>query len=63
MKVLPSENTNCSELQNDSTSKVRKDAFANAKQKVQKKLCMVQDAWYGKKADEIQSYADIHDTN
>ena len=46
--------------QNGPTSQARTDAFANAKQKAQKKLLVIQDAWYIKKTDEIQSYADRH---
>lgn len=52
-------NINCSE-QNGPTSQASTDAFVNAKQKAQKKLLVIQDAWYSKKTDEIQSYADRH---
>ena len=48
--------------QNDPTSQAKKDAFVSARRKVQKKLREMQDAWYSKKAEEIQGYADSHDT-
>lgn len=47
--------------QNDPTSLAKKDAFTNARRKVQKKLREMQDSWFSKKADEIQGYADSHD--
>ena len=48
--------------QNDPTSQAKKDAFKNAKGKVQKELREMQDNWLTKKAEEIQAYADRHDT-
>ncbi len=48
--------------QSDPTSQAKKDAFGNTKRKAQKKLQEMQDSWYSKKADEIQGYADSHDT-
>ncbi|XP_013793965.1 uncharacterized protein LOC106478008, partial [Limulus polyphemus] len=48
--------------QNDPASESKKAAFANAKGKVQKELRQMQDAWYGAKAEEIQSYADQNDS-
>ena len=49
-------------LQNDPTSQSKKDAFASARRKVQKKLREMQDNWFSKKAEEIQGYADSHDS-
>lgn len=40
--------------------KSKESSFANAKQKVQRKLGLMKYAWYGKKANEIHSYADLH---
>ena len=48
--------------QSDPTSQAKKDAFGNTKHKAPKKLREMQDSWYSKKADEIQGYADSHDT-
>ena len=48
--------------QNDPSSRAKKDAFASAKSKVLKKLREMQDTWYSKKAEEIQGYADSHNT-
>ena len=48
--------------QNDPSSQSKKDAFANARRKVQKKLREMQDNWFSNKADEIQGYADSHDS-
>ena len=45
-------------FQNDPTSLAKKTAFTNTRQKVQKKLRELQDAWFSKKAEEIQGYAD-----
>lgn len=48
--------------QNDPKSLAKKDAFNNARSKVQSKLRQMQDSnWFSKKADEIQGYADSHD--
>ncbi len=50
--------------QNDPTSQAKKGGFSNAKRKAQKKTKKqeMQDLSYSKKADEIQGYADSHDT-
>jgi len=49
-------------LQNDPTNVVKKAAFTNMRSTVQAKLCSMQDSWLSAKADEIQGYADRHDT-
>ena len=41
---------------------IKKDACGNTKRKAQTKLRDMQDLWYIKKANEIQGYADSHDT-
>ncbi|CAI9737488.1 Hypothetical predicted protein [Octopus vulgaris] len=48
--------------QNDTTCTAKKAAFNNIRSTVQAKLRLMQDAWLGAKADEIQGYADKHDT-
>ena len=40
----------------------KKAAFANVCSTVQAKLSKMQDSWLNKKADEIQSYTDRHDS-
>ena len=47
---------------NDPSCKSKKAAFINKCNEVQKKLCAMQDSWLSAKADEIQGYADSHDT-
>ncbi|CAI9725578.1 Hypothetical predicted protein [Octopus vulgaris] len=48
--------------QNDTTCTAKKAAFNNIRSTVQAKLRLMQDAWLSAKADEIQGYADKHDT-
>ncbi|XP_076472273.1 uncharacterized protein LOC143301768 [Babylonia areolata] len=48
--------------ENDTTSQAKEDDTANAKRKVEKKFCEMQDSWFSKKADEIYGYADSHNT-
>jgi len=48
--------------QNDPTSVVKKAAFINIRSTVQAKLRSMQDSGLSAKADEIQGYADRHDT-
>ncbi|CAI9717516.1 Hypothetical predicted protein [Octopus vulgaris] len=48
--------------QNDTTCTAKKAAFNNFRSTVQAKLRLMQDAWLSAKADEIQGYADKHDT-
>ncbi|KAL9961519.1 hypothetical protein ACROYT_G030474 [Oculina patagonica] len=48
--------------QNDPTSVAKKAAFANMRSTVQAKLRSMQDSWLSAKANEIQGYADRHDT-
>ena len=47
-------------LINDPTSMSKKTAFNNFRRMVQTKLRHMQDSWFARKADEIQSYADRH---
>lgn len=46
----------------DPNSESKKSAFIECRRKVQLKLRAIQDQWLSVKADEIQSYADRHDT-
>ena len=46
--------------QNDPKSQAKRDAYTSSKQKIQKKLREIQNAWYNNKAEEIQQYADSH---
>ncbi|CAI9735242.1 Hypothetical predicted protein [Octopus vulgaris] len=48
--------------QNDTTCTAKKAAFNSIRSTVQAKLRLMQDAWLSAKADEIQGYADKHDT-
>ncbi|CAI9716693.1 Hypothetical predicted protein [Octopus vulgaris] len=48
--------------QNDTTCTAKKAAFNNIRSTVQAKLRLMKDAWLSAKADEIQGYADKHDT-
>ena len=49
--------------QSDPSCAVKKVAFSiNMRSKVQTKLCAMQDSWLSSKADEIQAYADHHNT-
>ena len=48
--------------QNDPTCMTKKAAFTNMRSTVQAKLRSMQDSWLSAKADEIQGYADRHDT-
>ena len=48
--------------QNDPSSNSKKAAFADCRRTVQKKLREMQDKWLSNKADEIQGYADSHDS-
>ena len=48
--------------QNDPTSQAKLDAFNTVRCTVQKKLRTMQNTWFSNKADEIQGYADNHDT-
>jgi hypothetical protein len=47
---------------NDPKYVAKKDAFRNIRRAVQQKLRQVQDDWLSQKADEIQEFADRHDT-
>lgn len=49
-------------FQNDPTSMPKKKAFTNSRRKVQKVIRTLQDSWLSNKADEIQTYADRHDS-
>ena len=48
--------------QNDPSSMAKKVAFTNMRSTIQAKLRSMQDSWLSAKADEIQGYADRHDT-
>ena len=48
--------------QNDPSCAAKKAAFSNMRSKVQTKLRAMLDSWLSSKADEIQAYADRHDT-
>ena len=48
--------------QNDPTSAAKKAAYTSKRSTVQAELRAMQDAWLSNKADEIQGYADRHDT-
>ena len=48
--------------QNDPASISKKATFNRMRQTIQKKLRLMQDAWLSRKADEIQGYADRHDS-
>ena len=48
--------------QNDPSCTAKKAAFTNMRSKVQSKLRSMHDSWLSAKADEIQGYADRHDT-
>ena len=48
--------------QNDPKSDAKKAAFTNCRRKVQSQLRPMQDKWLSDKSDEIQLYADRHDT-
>ncbi|KAL8568569.1 hypothetical protein ACOMHN_058505 [Nucella lapillus] len=48
--------------QNDPSSVAKKAAFTNMRNTVQAKLRSMQDSWLSAMADEIQGYADRHDT-
>ena len=47
---------------NDPSSLSKKTAFTSCRRRVQKKLREMQDNWLSSKADEIQDYADQHDS-
>ena len=47
--------------QNNPKLESKKNAFANMRREVQKKLRNLQNTWLSKKAEEIQGYADSHD--
>jgi len=49
-------------FQNEPTSSSKKDAFTNIRSKVQSKLRAMKNSWLSQKAEEIQSYADRHDS-
>ena len=46
----------------DQSSAAKKTAFTNIRRTVQTRLCKMQDSWLAAKADEIQKYADTHDS-
>ena len=48
--------------QNDPKSDAKKAAFTDCRRKVQSQLRAMQDKWLSDKSDEIQFYADRHDT-
>ena len=48
--------------QNDPSSTSKKAAFIECRRTVQKRLREMQDTWLSEKADEIQGYADKHDS-
>ena len=48
--------------QNDPKSQAKHDAYKTSRNSVQKKLRAMQDNWLSKKADEIQAFADQHNT-
>ena len=48
--------------QNDPSSISKKAAFTDCRRTVQKRLREMQDTWLSEKADEIQGYADKHDS-
>ena len=47
----------------DPSSAAKKTAFTKIGRTVQTRLCTMQDSWLAAKADEIQKYADTHDSN
>ena len=47
----------------DQSSAAKKTAFTNIRRTVQTRLRKMQDSWLAAKADEIQKYADTHDSN
>ena len=46
----------------DQSSAAKKTAFTNIRRTVQTRLRKIQDSWLAAKADEIQKYADTHDS-
>ena len=48
--------------QSDPSNERKKAAFTTMRSTVQSKLRQMQDSWYSRKADEIQAYADKHET-
>ena len=49
-------------LQLDQSSAAKKTAFTNIRRTLQTRLRMLQDSWLAAKSDEIQQYADTHDS-
>ncbi len=46
----------------DQSSAVKRTAFTNIRRTVQARLRKMQDSWLAAKADEIQKFADTHDS-
>ena len=48
--------------QNDHSSQAKKDRYKHLKKQAQRKLREMKDAWWDRKAEEVQVYADTHNS-
>ena len=48
--------------QNDHSSQAKKDRYKHLKKQAQRKLREMKDAWWDRKAEEVQMYADTHNS-
>ena len=48
--------------QNDHSSQAKKDQYKHLKKQAQRKLREMKDAWWDRKAEEVQMYADTHNS-
>ena len=59
---MDAKNKEYAEWQRDPSSTLKKDKFKDLQSKVQTELRKMQDLWWQKKAEEVQHYADTHNT-
>ena len=61
-QLLQEKNSAFITWQNDHSSQAKKDQYKHLKKQAQRKLREMKDAWWDRKAEEVQMYADTHNS-
>ena len=61
-QLLQEKNSAFITSQNDNSSQAKKDRYKHLKKQAQRKLREMKDAWWDRKAEEVQMYADTHNS-
>ena len=61
-QLLQEKNSAFITWQNDHSSQAKKDRYKHLKKQAQRKLREMKDAWWDRKAEEVQMYADTHNS-